>query len=401
MTKNYKDKDELNRIEFIISIEKGLKSIRKKEGGVVAIHASFGMGKTFFCNIYKEHLESQENHNACIIDAHLHDYVDDPFIPINQAINGFIGKEESKSKKFKKATIKLGLKVLPCAITGAATMLLPPPIVKGLGGMARKWLDPKNSLESIKKEYIEALKELTKEKQLTIFIDDLDRCRPDYALKFLERLKHYFNQVPGLLFVLMIDQDQIFSSIKHEYGAQDPHRYFEKFLSTSIINLPSKGLSILLIKTRLSNHFTDINKNKIDEDRVRLIANIFEALECNFRVQQKILNKISLISFHIHDSGFEVPYEHIVLLLLLKENKKDDIFNEIKENEQEDAYTKLDELLNIKLYELLGGSFKTCSNEDIDNEDIDFYKNFIEMTNNETHNETRKSIIKEICKDLN
>ena len=29
--------------------------------------------------------------------------------------------------------------------------------------------------------------------QLVFFIDELDRCKPDYAIRFLERIKHYFN----------------------------------------------------------------------------------------------------------------------------------------------------------------------------------------------------------------
>lgn len=29
--------------------------------------------------------------------------------------------------------------------------------------------------------------------KLVIFIDELDRCRPSFALEMLERLKHYFD----------------------------------------------------------------------------------------------------------------------------------------------------------------------------------------------------------------
>jgi hypothetical protein len=314
MTNNqYKDKDELNRIEFIISIEKGLKSIRKKEGGVVAIHASFGMGKTFFCNIYKEHLESQENHNACIVDAHLHDYVDDPFIAINQAIYGLI-----KDSKGVMQLTEHTKKMLLDSTTLIATYLFPP--IKPIAEMFKKRLEQDDSLEKVKEKYIEALKELTKEKQLTIFIDDLDRCRPDYALKFLERLKHYFNQVPGLLFVLMIDQDQIFSSIKHKYGAQDPHKYFEKFLSTSIIDLPiTLQDRITLIK---SYNLPDLLNN---EELIECVALIFHATKCNYRICQKILK----ISYQKKYFDPILYYEHWLLLKALKESYPD-IFNKLQ-----------------------------------------------------------------------
>src|SRR5690242_5599096 len=52
---------------------------------------------------------------------------------------------------------------------------------------------------------------------VVFFVDELDRCRPDYAVALLERIKHLFN-VEGVVFVLSIDRQQLVNSVKAIYG---------------------------------------------------------------------------------------------------------------------------------------------------------------------------------------
>jgi KAP-like P-loop domain-containing protein len=55
-------------------------------------------------------------------------------------------------------------------------------------------------------------------KPLLFFVDELDRCRPTYAVALLERMKHIFD-VEGIVFVLAIDKGQIGHSLKAVYGS--------------------------------------------------------------------------------------------------------------------------------------------------------------------------------------
>lgn len=64
--------------------------------------------------------------------------------------------------------------------------------------------------ESLKKrirEFIDSLID-EKENRLVIFVDELDRCKPDYAIRFLERVKHYFDD-DRLTFVFSINLSQL------------------------------------------------------------------------------------------------------------------------------------------------------------------------------------------------
>ncbi|MBB5611014.1 MULTISPECIES: P-loop NTPase fold protein [unclassified Janthinobacterium] len=62
-----------------------------------------------------------------------------------------------------------------------------------------------------------------------IFVDELDRCRPDYAVELLEGIKHLFG-VPGVYFLVATNMNQLGESTKAIYGAGfDGHRYLKRF----------------------------------------------------------------------------------------------------------------------------------------------------------------------------
>ncbi len=65
--------------------------------------------------------------------------------------------------------------------------------------------------------------------RLVIFIDELDRCKPTYAIQVLERIKHYFTD-ERVTFVFSINADQLQHTVKNYYGVGfDASRYLDKF----------------------------------------------------------------------------------------------------------------------------------------------------------------------------
>ncbi|PRY77226.1 KAP-like P-loop domain-containing protein [Yoonia maritima] len=77
----------------------------------------------------------------------------------------------------------------------------------------------------------------TPQKKLVIVIDELDRCRPDYALQLLEVIKHFF-ATPGIHFVLGTNMQELANSVRARYGAGiDADRYLHKFVQ---ITMPMK-----------------------------------------------------------------------------------------------------------------------------------------------------------------
>ena len=73
------------------------------------------------------------------------------------------------------------------------------------------------------------LRETTGVNQLVIFIDELDRCCPTFALKLLERVKHYFDH-KYITFVFSTNMKELCKTVKTYYGAEfDAERYLDKF----------------------------------------------------------------------------------------------------------------------------------------------------------------------------
>lgn len=102
------------------------------------------------------------------------------------------------------------------------------------------WLaDIKKSrnIYSTVKEFLDKLLE-ERGDRLVIFIDELDRCSPEYAVKLLERIKHYFNN-DRITFVFSVNLEQLQHTIKSHYGASfEASRYLDRFFDLRL-SLPA------------------------------------------------------------------------------------------------------------------------------------------------------------------
>lgn len=70
--------------------------------------------------------------------------------------------------------------------------------------------------------------------RLIIFIDELDRCKPAFAVALLEQIKHYIVD-DRITFVFSVNLDQLQHTIKHHYGSEfDACRYLDRFFNHTI-----------------------------------------------------------------------------------------------------------------------------------------------------------------------
>lgn len=94
------------------------------------------------------------------------------------------------------------------------------------------------------KEFIDKLLE-ERGNRLVIFIDELDRCRPDYAIRLLERIKHYFDD-ERIVFVFSVSLGQLQWTVKAYYGEGfDATRYLDKFFDLHV-SLPDVDRRLFL-----------------------------------------------------------------------------------------------------------------------------------------------------------
>ena len=119
----------------------------------------------------------------------------------------------------------------------------------------------KEALESLPTLFSPDVQSGEQVKPIVVIIDELDRCRPSYALQLLERMKHFFS-VPKVHFVLGVNLDQLANSVVATYGPGiDGRLYLQKFIQLSIqlhdrfehdeITTSSKFLAHLIVQSDL------------------------------------------------------------------------------------------------------------------------------------------------------
>lgn len=106
------------------------------------------------------------------------------------------------------------------------------------------------------------LSDIIKERgnRLVIFVDELDRCRPQYAVQLLERVKHYFG-TDNVTFVFSVNVEELQHTVKQFYGEGfNAGRYLDRFFDIRV-SLPPAKIEKFYQKIGLSNGTWVYEKN--------------------------------------------------------------------------------------------------------------------------------------------
>lgn len=253
----FNDRDEFNRKSIADNIYSLIYS--NIDISPLIINGDWGVGKTEFCyktiNLIKN--KSNDNKiNTIYIDAFKYDHIEQPLITIISEILKELKKLNSESHKenYKKLLTKAAQVSAFFLKTGGKAVVshLLKQNFNTIDEDFKKVIEEcedafsqyaataiKSHIESEKniEDLRNILKNIAKENKLIIFIDELDRCKPSYALSMLEVIKHIFN-IEGICIVLVTNLEQLKSSVKHAYGSQiNSDKYLEKF-SNFTITLP-------------------------------------------------------------------------------------------------------------------------------------------------------------------
>ncbi|WP_312048263.1 KAP family P-loop NTPase fold protein [Anaerotignum sp.] len=102
-------------------------------------------------------------------------------------------------------------------------------------------LKKEKEIQQIFKEFMDSLL-LEKGNRLVVFIDELDRCKPSYAVRLLERIKHYFSN-NRITFVFSVNTYELQHTIKQYYGVEfNASKYLDRFFDLRI-SLPPADLN--------------------------------------------------------------------------------------------------------------------------------------------------------------
>lgn len=214
---------------------------------VLNINSEWGHGKTWFLTELAKELG--QNHPVVYFDAWKNDFSNDALLSfvsvVCDELSKLFWKDKSISKKINK------VKSIFSSLSKSALPILLSVLAKQLTGKA---LDDLGLSEEIKDACVDASDELSKvvstsaidsfltqrnaiddfskaveslvkeievgtslHLPICIMVDELDRCRPTYAIELLEAIKHLF-ATRGIFFILATDTKQLSHSIKAVYG---------------------------------------------------------------------------------------------------------------------------------------------------------------------------------------
>lgn len=250
MNLNFEQRDEFNRRPIA---EKIIQLITSDiDVSPMIIDGVWGSGKTEFTQKTIELLKQDEpDYSAVYLDAFKAEHANNPIMSLlAELVKSLPSEEQEAAVKTLAPTLTLLGKTLGKAAVGwflkqdaadiaeeydeqikeASDSLIDYSTEKLLSSFVKEEEDLK-ALQSM-------LESMTSDKPMVIFIDELDRCRPDYAVSMLESIKHTFD-ISGLKFVLVTNTEQLKATINHTYGAGvNAQRYLDKFL-TFKVKLPT------------------------------------------------------------------------------------------------------------------------------------------------------------------
>lgn len=357
--------DKLNRKSFADRLTQSIAIDYKiqNESYVLLLNGVYGTGKTTFLSMWGKDL-TEQGHKVVYIDSLKTDFAEHPLIPILYELYVIT---ESDQFAIKPIINKL-LPYVAVSMTTALSLTTgidPIKIVDDKDKISKAIKNPRDITKNIfsnMSNRIKAINEFESElhklckslngKLLYIFIDELDRVNPEYAIKYLETIKHFF-QIEGVVFVITANKEQFLSIIRGNNWSVDPHGYLLKYI-TREATLPSCNRDELYIFIHDMSRKIGLSKIICEshslEDRLTPFAYIAHAFELSLRDIEIVLRNLLhyLRSSTTNQSGFP-SYGNVVLtfFLLCLYTKNNSLYHELGKDNMEP--TKLWELLKKPL----------------------------------------------------
>lgn len=376
--------DVLNRKDNIETLTSFITSF--EQSIVLCIDGGWGQGKTTFIKMWEKYLH-QQSIPTIYFNAWESDYTDDALIALIGEINLAAEKlaiqdknEAEKSIKkiygfaanFLKATAptlaNLGIKAVSGGLTNSDEL------TKTLSSLSeslvqehiRQYKQSRKTLGNFKKTLSELARSYAngnKDTPLVIFIDELDRCRPNFAIQVLEKAKHLFN-VDNIIFVLAADKSQLAHSIRAVYGqGLDVNGYLRRFIDFDYL-LPSPVGSVY-IKYLVTKMGFDKNLNN-DETHIyhhqKKLDSIIRLYNLTLREQESFCNILNVVI----KTKYHTMQENSVLVFLL-------IILKIKEPE---LYKSLNRFDTANIIRLILKNFNAKYTVELDN--VNYHIEYLE-----------------------
>lgn len=347
------EKNNLNRNKKIITLSKMLTNLN--DNYIISIDGAWGSGKTFFVKQFKyllEHISEytdncvfceldkdvikkcsnnnlvvyynawiNDNHNGYPLESIIYSILNDypNYKSILPNFDGF-------KKIFKDFTNNLIYKISYETIDISSIDK-----IKSFEDYAKEI----NTIEEKKNIFNKLINYLLNDdKRLILIIDELDRCKPTFAVELLETIKHFYNN-KKITILLSTNNCELAHTIKKVYGNEfNGYGYLNKFYDC-IVNLDNNNEEI---EKFLENNMEFNGDGNYSIKVVKLLFNYyhFSLRECN-----KYISLYNLLFNYIVNYGVNVNNYILIPLAIIFKIKNIELYNLFMNNNADDEIRKV------------------------------------------------------------
>ena len=218
---------------------------------VFALTGGWGSGKSVFAKQWAGELRKQwakndaknrkaEDAPVIYFDAFANDHQKSALFALAGEVMAFIGRRAKTADKLQESATQIAKGVGGVVAEGVARFATGGAAgVSEIAGamesaLTKRMKDAEEGNDAFR-EFRGALENAAKElsgdgQPLVFIVDELDRCRPDFALELLEKIKHLFS-VPGVCFLVVTNLEQFKAVVQRAYGynEKEARAYLDKF----------------------------------------------------------------------------------------------------------------------------------------------------------------------------
>jgi hypothetical protein len=318
----------------------------------IRLNAAYGTGKTFFLDQLSKTAD-QEKFIVIYYNAWEEEISFDARSSLCLKLLNEIQKL-NKEDNFQSAIFKYQKAILPF-ITSAGTAIISRVVFRDHEALEniinaikpeteiRKLIDDKfaelqkNSftIDTVKNS-LKGLLELLSEKKVILLIDELDRCRPDFAIEVLETVKHFFS-IERVFALVGVDENVLHSIIKKRYGDSiDCEGYLLRHFSSEIYLSDFSYEIYCQSKCREFGINSDFHKN---------VVFICSGYRLSLRQMNNYISNLAAIFKSEHKSKAKDFGRYILVLGIKLFDKK--LFNECINQTREDYFQE--RIRNLRL----------------------------------------------------
>ena len=268
------DDDKLGFDVYAESIAKCILKTPNPNGNVIAIHGSWGTGKSSLVNLVVNDIKRLSEESSCPIVIRFNSWL---YRTEDGIVNGFFKEFYSGLKSQLDDTsinlrpllklseqvagmvtaIKPGADLLFSSVAGAAVSKVGEAISSG-NRVLRKAVEDPQSIEELRSDLCDKLQDI--DKHILIIIDDIDRLSPEEAIAVFRLIKSV-GKLTNVVYLLAYDRKVADRMIKKIYPSEKG-LYLEKIVQAGF-DLPDFSDSSIL--SMLETRFIDIFGNAISE----------------------------------------------------------------------------------------------------------------------------------------